>query len=206
MAFITSLEDLKDFFGLTPNLIGDLPIDVVLSESPTYDFEITEHPVMSGASISDARIKKPIGVTLECIFTDPDFSAGALAKSFISGTFSLNTWKDKRDRLYEIKDTNELIDVNTVSNSYTDMTIVNVTPDIRPTTANAFFCTVEFREIETVSTDTRALDFDELSDDLKKKQTDDQAAASNTSSPTTDAGKKNTSSSNQSAASKLLGF
>ena len=65
---IDNPSKLKDLFGSTPTLIGDIVVDVLLSESPTYSWELTKHPVEAGLDIVDSRYQKPVLVSLDCIF------------------------------------------------------------------------------------------------------------------------------------------
>jgi len=151
MAIIRNVQELRDFFGINPVLIGDLPIDVLRSETPVYDYNLTEHPVESGFDVTDARVARPIGVTLECILTDTDLSASAVGFAALNNTLGFDSWKDKRDRLKEIMESSEVVDVVTPLDKYESMTITSLRMDQTPNTAMALFFRVDLREIRFVS-------------------------------------------------------
>lgn len=151
MALIKNVNDLKEYFGLGKVLIDDLAVDVLRSETPVYDFELTEKPVESGFDVNDARIAKPIGVTLELILTDAELSASAVGINLLNDTLEFSTWKEKRDRLFEIKDSNEVVDVVTPLNKYESMVITSLRIDQTKDTARALFCRIDFRELRVVS-------------------------------------------------------
>ena len=172
MAIIRNVQELRDYFGLNPVLIADLSIDVLRSETPIYDFEVTEHPVESGFEIADARIARPIGVTLEIILTDTELSASAVGFAALENSLGYDTWRDKRDRLYEIKDSNELIDVVTPLGTYESVTISSIRIDQTPSTSQALFCRVDFREVRIVSTEINNVNDDEVSKLKRAKKND----------------------------------
>ena len=132
-------------------MYGVLPIDVLLSEKPTYAWQITSHPIEGGSQLSDSRIAQPVMVTLECVFTDVDYSASAMMSGALSKQLSFKSWQDKRDSLYEAMNKNILISATTTHNDYLDYMITNVTPDITADNSNAFFVTIELTEIKAAS-------------------------------------------------------
>lgn len=170
---LTNLDSLKELFGLNPSLIGDIPVDLVVSYTPGFSAEITRHPVESGTSITDARIIAPDFLTMECVFTDPEFSGINIAKQAFSGTLgaSLTTsWRDKRDRLYEIANGDEVITVFTPSASYESMLISDIRPEINSSTANAFFFTVDFEKVRIVDSEISLIDAALIPKELKEKE------------------------------------
>lgn len=51
--------------------IGGIPVDVVISEEHTATMEIAQHPVESGAKISDHAWREPYTVRLESVVDSP---------------------------------------------------------------------------------------------------------------------------------------
>lgn len=180
-SIVSDLDSLKEQFGLIPVMIGDVIVDVVTSYSDPIEAEITEFPVEAGADITDHRRIRPQYVTMEVILSDPDFSGTNIAKSAISGTLSSqlkNGWRDKRDRLLEIAASNDLITVQTPEKQYNSFTILSVRPTRTAQTANAYFCTVEMREVRVVSSELSEIDPSSIPKDVQDKQTDAQKSAS----------------------------
>jgi len=178
---------LKDLFGSTPTLIGDIVVDVLLGETPILSWELTSHPVEAGLDVTDSRYQKPVGVALDCIFTDPEFSLDSLvagAVSAIGGSlndanpFAKATWQEKRDALKELQTKNKFIDVITPNDEYKSMMIKDIRPVFGKDHANAYFFRIECQHVQTVSSDIVAIDDSQIPEDLKAKK--DAAAAAKT--------------------------
>jgi hypothetical protein len=158
---VSNPGELANLFGLNPATIGDLAVDLAISYTDPSTAEVTERAVESGMPITDARQILPQRLTMDCIFTDPDVSGGNIARQALSGTLSqalTTSWRDKRDRLREIFDNQEVISVSTYEDDFHEMVIISITPDRRASTANAYFCRVEFREIKIVSSEFSLID------------------------------------------------
>lgn len=50
--------------------VGGFKANVVIDEVATDELEITQHPVQEGAAITDHAYKKPVGVTINMVFSD----------------------------------------------------------------------------------------------------------------------------------------
>jgi len=177
---------LKDIFGSTPTLIGDIVVDVLLGETPVHSWELTQHPVEAGLDVTDSRYKKPVGVSLDCIFTDPEFSvseiAGDIVGAIASGgslkdanPFSKATWREKRDALDELSRGNNFIDATTPNGEYTSMMIRDIRPVFDKNKANAFFFRIDLQHVDVASSDIVAVDDSQIPEDLKKKKNPDAA-------------------------------
>ena len=177
---------LKDLFGSTPTLIGDIVVDVLLGENTNHSWDITKHPVEAGLDVTDSRYKKPAGISMDCIFTGPEFSVteivGDVVSALASGgslkdanPFSKATWQEKRDALYELMNQNLFIDVVTPNTELSSMMISDVRPLFDKDKANAFFFRVECEHVQTVSNDVVAMDDSQIPEDLKKKKDQDAA-------------------------------
>lgn len=169
---ITDREELKTYFGSTPNLIGDVPIDVLSREANSNTYLTTDHPVEDGASMTDARIKNPEIARLTCIISDDlsDVSIGSIAQTVRN---KIQTWREKLVRLYEIRDSNELIEVTTPLQTYTDMTITSINVEQTPETSQALFFTVELKKLRLVTAKLEQVSAASIPKRKKKKKTDD---------------------------------
>jgi len=177
---------LKELFGSTPTLIGDIVVDVLLGENQILSWELTKHPVEAGLDVTDSRYQKPVGVSLDCVFCDPEISvsaiAGDLANAIISGgslsdanPFAKATWQEKRDALRETQTANKLVDVVTPNNEYDSMMIKDIRPIFDKDKSGAYFFRIELERVEVVSSDIVAIDDSQIPEDLKAKK--DAAAA-----------------------------
>lgn len=67
----------RDLFLQRFNQIGGIQVDTTLEESYEDSLEITEHPVETGAAITDHSFKRPMELVLTCGWSDSS-SSGAL--------------------------------------------------------------------------------------------------------------------------------
>lgn len=174
MPLITSVDELKSFFGLVPILIGELPVDILHSETPVYEYELSDHPAESGTDMTDNRRAKPIGVTLDITLTDTSLSPSSVGTALISGTFSLQTWMDKKDKLYDIMRNDEVVDVVTDLDTYNSQVITLLTPSRTPQNSKSFRCTIAFKQIRIVSSSVSIIDPSSIPKALKEKETTSQ--------------------------------
>ena len=173
---VTNLDDLKSIFGLNPALIGDVVVDVLTSYTPGRSADISEHPVEAGFDIANARVIRPQELTMECILTDPDYSGANIAKAALSGSLgSLATsWRDKRDRLDDLFESNALLTVSTFEKTYKNMVITSMIPDRRSDTSGGYFVTVELKEIRIVDSDFFTISPDDIPKEVESLASDEQ--------------------------------
>jgi hypothetical protein len=165
---VSNPSSLMDIFRSTPILIGDIVVDVLVSESPVYDFDITARPVEAGLDITDARIAKPVALALECIITDDIIELSlSSALSLLGG---IQTWKDKKNKLFELKDSNQLIDVITPLDTYDDMSIASIQIDQNKSNSTALFFRISFKNIKLVKTAFGLVDDSAIPEAKKKKK------------------------------------
>lgn len=200
IGIIKDPSKLKSLFGSTPTLIGDIVVDVLIGESQALAWDLTKHPVEAGLDVTDSRYQKPVAVSLDCVFCNPDLSLGGLAEgavaSIVSGgsladanPFAKATWEEKRDALRDLQTSNKLIDVTTPNNEYTSMMIQSIQPIFDKDKSDAYFFRISLERVETVSSDIVAIDDSQIPEDLKAKK--DAAAAAKTGKKKP-SGKKNT--------------
>jgi len=174
ISVIKDPSKLKDLFGSTPVTIGNIRVDVLVYEVPIFEWDIPTQRVDVGVDVSDSRYKKPVGVTLDCEFLDPDFSITNVVKSAVSdfaggAGFDDESWETKRDKLIDLADRNELITIITPSTfDYSDMMIDALQPDFNPQNGEGFFFRVSAKHVEQVSSEVQSFDQGLLPDELKR--------------------------------------
>lgn len=161
---------LEQMFGSTPNLLGKLPIDVIVSETPRYESEITERPLEEGFDATDARIARPTSVSLECILSNAPTNVEDIAKNAISGKWSFSTWREKFAELKELNRTNATLTATTPLDTYVDYMIGSLVIDRRASTANALFFTCEIKQARFVVTERSDVDESAIPQERKAEQ------------------------------------
>jgi len=178
---IKNPSELLERIGLKPAQINDITIDVIQIESPTFDFEVTEHPVETGLNISDTRIEKPITLAIDCILTDAEIDAVGVVKRALNTSLDslFTTWQDKKDALYTLKDSQELVTVQTEFDIYENMMITSLRPIREVNNTRALFVHIELQEVRIVSSEINLIDEslipDEIKDDVEKKSENKKA-------------------------------
>jgi hypothetical protein len=162
--------ELLERYGLAPARINDIVIDVLKVEMPSYEFDITEHPVEDGTPVSDMKIKRPPILILDTIFADAEFDAVGIITKFI-GTGSpsfLSTWQDKQSAIYELMNSDEKrITVTTEHYIYQDMLLKAVRPIREVDKVRAWFVQLEFKNVRIVQNETSEALASELPEEVK---------------------------------------
>ena len=96
--------------------IGTLEIDVVFEEQPDFDSDVTQYPIETGESISDHVILNPIKLTMRGFISQTPIRI--LDTNTILGNDLVQTAFDK---LLEIRDSKDVVDVVTGLKVYSDM-------------------------------------------------------------------------------------
>jgi len=102
----------------TQTKIGDLLVDAVLSRETTLDSEVTENPVEDGFCVADHVVRKPIKLSLECIFTPTPITWSNSGGRF----FKLQSVAQALEKIYKA---GEPITVETSDAIYTDMVMTH---------------------------------------------------------------------------------
>jgi len=191
---ITNRDLLKDLFGSVPNLLGEIPIDVLVSESPVYAHDITKRPVEAGFDAADSRVARPIGVDLECIFTDPPQDAIAMLSATVaaikSGKWISSSWREKYSELLRLDRENKKITVTTPLDTYPDLMITSLAIDRKASTSNALFFRISLEQIKTVASEIATVAPEDIPQDKEKKKKTQKAK--NKDSKTQNEGTKST--------------
>lgn len=138
--------------------IGVLTLDASLEETHSSASEVTEHPVEEGTNISDHIRRLPETLEINGIVTNhplfllPSFDA----PSPIQGDNRRQSDRVKAayDKLKEIHDSGELVDVVTSLREYTNMAITGFTTLRNASNGNVLNTTISMREIITAIVET----------------------------------------------------
>ena len=168
---------LREIFGASATLIGQLRVDLLMSETPIFEWDIPTQRIDVGTDVADSRYQKPLGVVLDCELLDPEFSLTNVVGSIIGkAEFKNDDWRTKRDQLMDQIGKNELITIVTPSGfDYSDMMVESIQPVITAKTANTFTFRLTARNVKQVSSEVRGIDQGLLPDELKRKP-DSQAS------------------------------
>ena len=181
-------SSILDFFAPVEVLVDDINIDVLRVETIGYQWAITNRPVEIGLSITDARIEQPFSLVLDCIVTDDilELSVGAIT-SLLDG---IDTWRDKRDKLYELKDKNKVVTVSTPFYEYTNMLIKSIRFDRDKENSSALFFQLELQNVRFVASAISDIDLSQIPDSLLAKATGANDTANKAGSGKQKQGKK----------------
>ncbi len=139
--------------GMEDAKIGDLTLSALMGLEGSDPLDVTRKPVDQGFVMTDAAVALPIDRTLEICLADPDLSPEALVSAALSGDAAslTQTWREKKDLLYKMKDDRELVTVQTHEEVLESMLIQDIIPhyDINDNW-DGFFATVFVMKILVV--------------------------------------------------------
>ncbi|MTI62165.1 MAG: hypothetical protein FH762_19640 [Firmicutes bacterium] len=118
--------------------IDDVLVDATTSESPTFSNRVTDKPVEEGGSIADHVENQPTTLPLECTITGEE---GATAD-------------EKYERLLEITQQKEIIEVVGALQVYENMVIEEFNPVKDSAIENGFRCSITLKQIRVVEQET----------------------------------------------------
>ncbi|QCT20843.1 hypothetical protein FEM41_14905 [Jejubacter calystegiae] len=145
------MDFLSTLFRQQSRAVGLLVPAVVVSEKHADTLEITEHPVETGAAVSDHAYKRPAEVTMEV-----GFSGGGSLLDFVNtAAIGLSVGlspKETYQQLLELQESRVPFDVVTGKRLYSNMLMraLEVTTD--RTSENVLMATLTLREVIITST------------------------------------------------------
>jgi len=131
--------------------VGVVQFDCSVSETHNHEVDVTSHPVEDGADVSDHIRKLPVGLEINGLVTNTPviFLASLQAPSPIWGDLKRTT--DRVDAAYEklqeIMDNGEMVDVVTSLKLYENMAITSLSVVRDVDRGNVLDCTMSLREI-----------------------------------------------------------
>lgn len=134
-------NEIKDYVYVKTNL-GGWFFDAFLKMNHTTQLSITQHPVQSGASISDYAYQEPKQLTMDIGMTD-------VAKSFIPDQFAGSGSRSVKayQIMQQLQDLRVPIQVMTRLGLYENMLIKSLTSPDDNTTYHGLKCTVTLQQI-----------------------------------------------------------
>lgn len=153
---------LLDLISLVPrSSIGAIEIAAAIEEVLTDSLEITEHPVETGAAITDHAFKKPQEVALTCGWSNSSlleaprptvaavFSNGSMTRAdYVSGVYSL---------LLALQESRVPFDVFTTKRQYQNMLITGLSVTTDAKTSEALMVQATLRQVIIVRTQATTL-------------------------------------------------
>lgn len=145
-----------------------LELDVILSETPSGEAVVTDHPVEDGADVSDNIRPRPLSLAIEAVVTNSPLGIAPAKLRYnqaarpprleFEETFSTEdraSWVDQS--MERVRQAGLLCRVVTKRREYTDMALTNYSPPNDRATGDALRFTASFRKVVKVSTRTVAV-------------------------------------------------
>lgn len=173
--------------------IGGIIPDVVVEEHHTDTMSLTDHPVETGAAITDHAFVNPAEVSLHVAWSN----SKAVANSIVSGSLfsgSINDVNDVYRQLLALQRSATTFDLATGKRTYSDMLIKSLSVTTDKDTENALAVTAILRQVIKVQTVATAL-----------APADAHANPEDTAAPTSAGTKQPAAAQNQSALYTMFG-
>jgi hypothetical protein len=126
-------------------LIGDLIVSALYGLDTPKTISLTRRRIQSGADMSTMAVDSDDSISMDCCFANPELSLDGALTAALTGNASVltQTWRDKRDNLYQKMNDRELLEITTQDDVFQSMMITGIYP-IFDSDENwdAFVCTV----------------------------------------------------------------
>lgn len=150
------LSSLQQALTIIPQgMIGAIAIQATLEETMDHELQVTEHPVQSGASITDHSFREPVQITLRCAWSNASVEAalGAVSNLFAGGALSAADYVSGiYSQLIRLQQSRLLFSVVGTLRTYDNMLMTSLSVDRDKDTSQALMVTVTCKEIILVST------------------------------------------------------
>jgi hypothetical protein len=158
---VVSARTFANVFALPiSGMIGDIEIQTTLEEIHSDTLHVTEHPIQSGAAISDHSYKKPSEVVLRCGWSNASLKAllGMVTGFFGGGTMSKADYvSGLYSQLLKLQEAREPISITTGLRHYDNMLITGLQVHRDQKTSQVLLVTATCREVLLVSTASATL-------------------------------------------------
>lgn len=144
---VAGLGQLEDVLLRQGRSIAGIIPSVVIEEQHTDDLMITQHPVESGADVTDHAVKMPAQVTMSCGF-------GQSGSNIVGASLFQPSPRDAYNLLLSLQASKQPFDVITGKRSYKNMLVKRLTVVTDQETENVLMVDVELQEIIMVDTST----------------------------------------------------
>ena len=145
-----------------PTLIGDLAIDCTVTETHSSSATVTEHPVESGANITDHIRPEPLQLSITGIVSDTPLGSKQIQRSIDIGGTSVQVTQQETpssatgfgrtawSKLEAIRSAAKPIKVVTRDKTYESMALVSLSVPKDARTGGAFMFTAQFKQVRIV--------------------------------------------------------
>lgn len=134
-----------------PVYIDGFPFDLAVTAEPTYQSELTKHPIDAKALISDHIIDSQLVLSLECVVSDTP--TGAIASHSTrqnTGTSPVLVSDAAWNKLFEIRSKKRAVTVETGRRTYERMVITSLSERAEMATAGGAYFTVTLEQATIV--------------------------------------------------------
>jgi len=173
MGFPTNIADaaasIRDgSLGLIEEIkIGDLVVSALTAISYSHEMDITEKPMQAGYDATDAAKELPLTFNIDICLANPDYSIEAGLTAALTGNAETltQTWRDKRNQLYEYWQTKTVVSFQAHDSITESLLIQRIEPyfDVNEN-YDAFFANVTLKQIKIVGQES-----EDFTTDIQKK-------------------------------------
>jgi len=145
-----------------PTMIGDLALDCTVTETHTATSTVTEHPVESGANITDHIRPDPVQLSITGIVSDTPIGAREVQKALNVGGVSVQIRQQDTptspvgfgraawSKLEEIRNAAKPVTVLTRDKKYESMAMVSLSIPKEAKNGGALYFTAQFEQVRIV--------------------------------------------------------
>lgn len=145
-----------------PTLIGDLALDCTVTETHTATSTVTEHPVESGANITDHIRPDPVQLSITGIVSDTPIGSRQVQRSIEVGGASVQVTQQEPPssatgfgraawaKLDAIRTAAKPVKVVTRDKTYDSMALVSLSVPKESKTGGALYFTAQFKQVRIV--------------------------------------------------------
>lgn len=140
--------------------IGELEIQTTIEAVHTDTLQVTEHPVESGAAITDHSYKRPSEVVIRCGWSNASLKAllGIVTGLFRGGTMSKSDYVSGiYSQLLKLQESREPLSITTPLRQYDNMLITSLQVSRDQKTGQMLMVSATCREVLIVSTSSATL-------------------------------------------------
>jgi len=172
-----------------PTMIGDLALDCTVTETHTATSTVTEHPVESGANITDHIRPEPVQLSITGIVSDTPIGSRQVQRSIAVGGASVQVTQQEPPtsttgygraawaKLDAIRTAAKPVKVVTRDKTYENMALVSLSVPKESKTGGALYFTAQFKQIRIVYNRTTKVVVAKATKSHKKQDTGKQPTA-----------------------------
>lgn len=110
--------------------IGDVQVSALTGLQQPREKEVVRRRVQAGFEVIVGAVELSTDIVMDVVLANPDFSPEAAVTAALTGSFAgfTDTWRDKRDALYAIFETNEIISGSTHQGPFSSYLVSRIEP------------------------------------------------------------------------------